>query len=99
MLDMVKNKQRDLDEASSIAATTHVEKGEDVVNQALSLISLQSLIVLLRNPQVKVAASQQRTWLAEVAAQYADPANRMMVVTLGRRCHNWQEPDQGSGAT
>ena len=86
---MIKNKQRDFDEASSIAATAHAEEGETAVNHALSVISLQSLIVLLRNPQVKAAKSQPRAWLAEVAAQYAEPGCQLLVETLGRRCHNW----------
>jgi hypothetical protein len=52
-LDMVKNKQREFDETSSIAATACADTGEKAVNEALSVISLQSLIVLLRNPQVE----------------------------------------------
>ena len=79
--DIVKNKQRSLDADSSTKAAALFEKGEEAVSNALSMISLQSLIVLLRNPQVKAATSQRREWLSEVAAQYNERGCRLLVVT------------------
>ena len=87
-MDIIKAKQRKLDDSIAIAATADFENASTAINNALNMISLQSLITLLRNPQVK-AKSQPREWLAEVAAQYAEPNCPLLVETLGRRCHNW----------
>jgi hypothetical protein len=87
-MDMIKAKQRQLDDSIAIATTADFENGSSAISNALSMMSLQSLITLLRNPQVK-SKSQIKEWLAEVAAQYAGPNCQLLVETLGRRCHNW----------
>ena len=88
-MDIIKAKQRKLDDSIAIAATADFENASTAINNALSMISLQSLITLLRNPQVRAPKSQPRVWLAEVAAQYAVPKCELLVETLGRRCYNW----------
>ena len=88
-MDIIRGKQRQFDDDTAIAVTAHFANASSAINSALSMISLQSLITLLRNPQVRAPKSQPRVWLAEVAAQYAVPKCELLVETLGRRCYNW----------
>ena len=87
-LDLLRSQQTKLEDSALAGATAKLELGEACVTNALSLISLQSLITLLQNPQVKLAGSQPRLWLQEVAEQYAQKDNKLLVVLLTRRCHN-----------
>lgn len=82
-MDKVSNKQQLCENAA--AATEIVEiasKAEAEVAATLSLISWQSLLTLLRSPGSKQEGGQQRTWLNEVAAQYAAADCKMLVASV-----------------
>ena len=58
------------------------DMADDMVNKVMNVISLQSLIYLLRNPKAKMQGTQERDWLLEVVQQYAAADCKMLVVIL-----------------
>ena len=55
-----------------------VRAADDNCNFTMSLIQLQSLIILLRNPAVRSPGSE-RSWLEEVLSAYADESSKLSV--------------------
>ena len=77
--------QQFLDDDSTLQKAVDLHKrGDEVVIQILSVISLQSLISLLRSPGTR-QEGQQRQWLKEVAEQYGTEDCNLLVgaSTLG----------------
>ena len=58
-----------------------VSKAEAAVSGTLSLISVQSLLTLIRSASVQ-QDGQHRTWLKEVAAQYAVASCKLLVASV-----------------
>ena len=66
------------DPAKVIAVVEMHAQADAVIQQILSLISMQSLITLLRSPATRQPGAQQ-DWLKEVVQQYAEPDCKLMV--------------------
>ena len=65
--------------ADSDTKTTCLEASE-LCDNVLSLISMQSLLCLLRSPNVRTTGSQEQLWLRDVLASYAVPGTNLVAV-------------------
>ncbi len=84
------------DDATVEKAVELHQRGDEAVRQILSVISLQSLIALLRSPATR-QDGQQRQWLGEVLQAYGEKDCDLLVGanTLGAFsliCHRALEP-------
>ena len=79
-MEKVTQRQQLCESAEDATAIVAIQsEAEEEVAATLSLISLQSLLTLLRSPNSKQKGHQQQTWLSEVAAQYVAPDSKLLV--------------------
>lgn len=81
-MEKVTNKQQESDGEVAMQMIGLISDADLAVNATLSLISLQSLITLLRSPLTLLAGSQHQTWLRDVATQYGQATNKLLVASV-----------------